>query len=170
MNQTLEMITRTKEYLNYVEEHINNVGRAWRELQAKCKDMRFIYDDFHYNWIGSEVEGHDLSKLSEHEFVQYRRVFYPCSFEKKEKLSDAWEHHKKHNPHHWENWTEKDFYHPHEWEVHCVHMVIDWIAMGYNFGDTAQEYYESNKDKIKIPNYAVDFIYEIFSRLARGKK
>jgi hypothetical protein len=54
---------------------------------------------------------------------------------------------------------------PIEWAVHCTHMVIDWMAMGYKFGDTAQQYYEANKDKIELPDYAVDFIYEIFKRL-----
>jgi len=44
-------------------------------------------------------------------------------------------------------------------------MVLDWMAMGYKFGDTAQEYYEKNKEKIKIPSWAVDFIYQIFDRI-----
>ena len=122
---------------------------------------------FSYNWIGGEIEGHDLSKLSEHEFVQYRKAFYPTETEDKFDMTEAWNHHKKNNPHHWEHWTQKGFYHPNEWEVHCVHMVVDWTAMGYQFGDTAQEYYEANKDKIKLPSYAVDFIYEIFERLGR---
>jgi len=30
-------------------------------------------------------------------------------------------------------------------------MVLDWMAMGLKFGDTAEEYYENNRDKIKIP-------------------
>jgi hypothetical protein len=44
-------------------------------------------------------------------------------------------------------------------------MVIDWMAMGYKFGDTAQQYYEKNKEKIKLPGYAVKFMYEIFNRI-----
>lgn len=54
---------------------------------------------------------------------------------------------------------------PYAWEVHCVHMVIDWMAMGYKFNDNAKIYYERNKDKIKLPEYAVVFIYEIFNRI-----
>ena len=169
----IEQIKRTREYLDYLEEHINNVSRAWRLLQDRCKDMRFIYDDFYYNWLGSEVEEHDMSKLSEQEFIQYRKEFYPCNREVNyphdgevsNAFFAAWEHHKKYNPHHWENWTAKHYYHPNEWEVHCVHMVIDWMAMGFKFEDTAQIYYEKFKDKIILPDYAVDFIYEIFKRI-----
>jgi hypothetical protein len=163
--EALELIRRTRNYLDYLEEHILNVRKAWSELQEKCKDMRFIYDDYVYHWIGGEVEEHDLSKLSEHEFVQYRKVFYPASFEPKSELLLAWEHHKLNNKHHWENWTNISRCNPYEWEVHCVHMVIDWMAMSYKLGGTAKKYYENNKEKIKIPDFAVDFIYEIFKRI-----
>ncbi|MGB3222501.1 MAG: DUF5662 family protein [Desulforhopalus sp.] len=162
-----EQIQKTREYLNYIENHVLNVQKAWTEITHKCKDMRFIYDDFVYNWIGGEIEEHDLSKMSEQEFVQYRKAFYPAESEGKYDMSKAWEHHKDNNPHHWENWTKKDSNHPYEWEVHCVHMIVDWMAMGYKFGDTAEQYYESNRDKINLPDYAVDFIYEIFKRLRR---
>lgn len=161
----LEQIKKTREYLDYIEEHVLNVRRAWQEIQEKCKDMNIVYDDFLYNWLGDEVERHDLSKMSEQEFVQYRKAFYPATPEHKYDMSDAWEHHKKHNPHHWANWTKKEYYHPNEWSVHCTHMVIDWMAMGYKFGDTVQEYYEKNRDKIELPSYAVSFIYMIFERL-----
>ncbi len=166
----LEQIRKTREYLDYIEEHVLNVRKAWNELQQKCKDMRFIYDDFYYHWIRGEVEKHDLSKLSEHEFVQYRKSFYPTELEPKYDMSEAWEHHKKENPHHWENWTDRDYYQPNEWEVHCVHMVIDWMAMGYKFDDTAQAYYEKNRESIVLPKYAVSFIYEIFDRISVEKE
>jgi hypothetical protein len=173
--KALKAIQKTREYLDYLEEHILNVKRAWLELQEKCSDMRFIYSDFFYHTIDSEVEHHDISKLSEHEFVQYRKWFFPVEEREKDRIAfdKAWKHHKENNLHHWETWTQKQYWDPNEWERHCVHMVIDWMAMGYKFGDTAQEYYERNKDKINLPRYAVDFIYEIFSKLGnvifRGK-
>ena len=164
--QALELINKTREYLNYLEEHILYVQKAWADIQVKCRDMRFVYDDFVYNWIGMEVQQHDISKLGPEELVQYRRQFYPLSDREKGAGFDAaWEHHKRFNPHHWENWTKETYTDPFEWEVHCVHMVIDWTAMGYKFGDTAKEYYEKNKHKIDLPDYAEDFIYEIFKRL-----
>ena len=165
MHQTLELINKTREYLDYVEEHCLNVVKAWKELKIKCKDMRFISDDFVFDWLRQEVMRHDFTKLSAEEFVQYRRHFYPCPFEQKGSLDEAWEHHKTSNAHHWEEWTKHEYVDPYEWEVHCVHMVIDWMAMGYKFGDTARQYYETNNGKINLPDYAEVFIYEIFNRI-----
>jgi len=162
---TLDKIEKTRQYLDYLEKHIHNIKKAWNYLQEKCKDMRFIHDDFVFFSIDGQVEYHDISKLSEHEFVQYRRHFYPCNEEDVYDIKEAWEHHKKENPHHWQHWTNKEYYHPYELEINCVHMIIDWMAMGYVFGDTPQKYYESNKNKIKLPQHAIDFIYEIFKRI-----
>lgn len=163
-----ELIRKTREYLDYIEEHYDNVLKSWEILQAKCKDMKFVYDDYLYNWIGSEIIEHDISKLSEYEFVQYRKKFFPCEKEQinESLFEDAWKHHKCNNLHHWQNWTTMSMCNPNEWEVHCVCMVCDWMAMGMKFNDTAQAYYERNKDKISIPQWAEDYMYEIFKRIA----
>jgi hypothetical protein len=170
MMKALELIKKTREYLDYLEEHIRNVHLAWEELQLKCKDMRFVWDDLLRDWIRREVENHDISKLSESELVRYRMVFYPAADIDpviKPDLEEAWEHHMSKNPHHWQNWTKRINCHQSEWEVHCVHMVIDWMAMSYKFNDSARSYYEKNKDRIKLPVYAVNFIYEIFARIEK---
>ena len=65
----LEEIKRTREYLDYIEEHILNVEKAWEEVRTKCKDMRFIWDDFYFWNIDAAVKTHDLSNLSENEFI-----------------------------------------------------------------------------------------------------
>ncbi len=44
--QALDLIGKTREYLDYLEEHILNVDRAWKEIQKSCKHMKFIYDDY----------------------------------------------------------------------------------------------------------------------------
>jgi hypothetical protein len=48
------------------------------------------------------------------------------------------------------------------------------MAMGYEFGDTAQEYYENNKDKIFLPEWAIKEMYKIFEiiypQVSDGKK
>ena len=61
--------------------------------------------------------------------------------------------------------TAKVYANPYAAEVHCVCMVIDWMAMGLEFGDTAEAYYEREKEKIRLPDWAVTFIGEIFERL-----
>jgi hypothetical protein len=162
-------IAKIREYCDYLEEHLENVAWAWKVLQEKCKDMKFVWDDFMYATIDSMVEQHDLSKFSAEEFMPYSNKFFSVEGQLGDRTEDefkkAWEHHQEHNPHHWQSWAHKEFYHPHEAECHCVCMVIDWMAMGKKFNDTAQDYYEKNKKSIKLPDWAVDFIGEIFSRI-----
>lgn len=163
--KALDLIYATRKYLDYIENHILNVEKAWKEITEKCKDMRFVYDDFYWGSIDHQIKNHDVSKLSEQEFVQYRKAFYPTNEEPKYDCKEAWQHHYENNSHHWENWTKKEYNNPWEEEMDIVHMIVDWTAMGYNFGDTAQEYFEKNKDKIKIPEIHERFMYEIFNRL-----
>lgn len=44
--KALSIIEKTQEYLDYVKEHILNVEKAFKVVEEKCSDMRFIYDDF----------------------------------------------------------------------------------------------------------------------------
>ena len=167
-----EYIEKTREYLAYLERHANNVKKAWELITDKCHDLRFIYDDYVYYEISNAVFNHDISKFCEAEFTQYRNWFYPVPGEAKNKeaFDSAWEHHKKNNLHHWEEWTKKEKYNHYADEVNCVHMVIDWVAMGFEMGDTAKQYYERNKDRIKLPKWAELLIYEIFDRIYEEPK
>jgi hypothetical protein len=166
----LVYVVKFREYLDYLEEHLQYVEKAWNTIQVCCKDLRFISDDYYFNLLSAEVRKHDISKFSEHEFMQYRKVFYPTEGEPKLSLTTAWDHHKEFNLHHWESWTTQKFSDPNIWEIHCAHMVIDWVAMGYKFGDTAQEFYEKNIDKILLPDKAIKLLIEIFSRLESSKE
>lgn len=164
----IDYIEKTREYLDYLERHIRNVEKAWKIFKEKCADFRVIQDDVFYNHLERDIFNHDVSKLLEDEFIQYRRAFYPTEFEKRDDyLKTAWPHHIENNSHHWQNWTKRTslWFHPDDWEVDCAHMVIDWMAMGFEFGDTPKSYYEKNMDKIELPAYAIDFIYEIFKRI-----
>jgi len=168
MSEFLEKVKKTRDYLDYVEEHYLNVQQAWLEVQEKCKDMRIVSGDYYFTLLDKEIEEHDLSKLSVDEFVQYREAFFKTETELRICLTHAWECHKKYNLHHWENWATKSFSDHNEWEVHCAHMVIDWVAMGYKFGDNAKTFYEKNKDEILLPEYAIAFMYEIFNRVYKS--
>lgn len=160
-----EKIAKFREYLDYIEEHFDNVQKAWALINEKCqnKGFRFISDDFVWNQIYSEVKTHDLSKLSEEEFTQYRQFFFPCDGEEKNKelFKRAWEHHKKENDHHWQTWTEKHKENPYA-DAYLVMNIVDWVAMGMKFQSTAREYYEKNENDIAIPDWAVKLMYEIF--------
>lgn len=76
MTSVQEKIFKTREYLDYFERHYNNVQKAWKVIQEKCgNDFRFMYDDYVWNCINEDVINHDMSKLSENEFIQYRQFF-----------------------------------------------------------------------------------------------
>ena len=159
--KALAAIQKTREYLDYLEEHITNVHKAWIEVSAKCARQIVGFEI----QLENDVFSHDMSKLGEHEFVQYRDAFFPCDGEEKKPLGEAWAHHKQRNPHHWERWTLGEWSTDAAWKRHCAHMVIDWTAMGYKFGDTAEEYYKANKDKIHIPAGAAGFLCQMFAAL-----
>ena len=120
--------------------------------------MFWVGDDFTWHTLRGQVIHHDLSKFSRQELVQYRDSFYPVTASDKvnSRMEEAWEHHKRKNSHHHESI---------ENYIDVVHMVIDWTAMGYKFGDTAQQYYENNKNKIKLSDDHKKFMYEIFDRI-----
>lgn len=163
----LKHIAKIREYCDYLEEHLLNVGKAWKILQEKCKDMNFVWDDHLFWTIDEMIRDHDLSKMSHAEFIPYQQQFFWAGDEKPSKdnpaFAVAWENHKQKNPHHWENWT--GLGEGKAKECHCVCMVADWMAMGMRFGDTAEQFYERKKDEIKLPDWAVRFIREIFERL-----
>jgi hypothetical protein len=166
-----EIIDKTREYLDYLEEHFNNVHKAFNEIAKKCKNMFFIKELEFYNQLIKMVIEHDISKFSDKEFTQYRDYFFPCSgcIQNKEAFDKAFENHVLLNNHHWQNWVNSkesiEFR-----QLCCVHMVIDWLAMSYKFNDTPRNYYENNTNKIKLPLWAVDFIYEIFDALENKNK
>lgn len=153
-----EYIKQTRAYCDYLEEHFNNIAKAFDEVYTKCKHLPFFTDDYNYHTLYNQVEYHDLSKFSAEEFTQYRDKFFPVFQYDQIQLDfdKAWEHHYTNNFHHWESATT---------EIDVVHMVIDWTAMGYKFGDTAQSYYEANQHKIKLKPDLVPFMYTIFNTL-----
>jgi len=161
----IDKIQKFREYLDYIEEHYNNVQKAWKLINDTCqqKGFRFIYDDFVWHTIDAEVKAHDSSKLSENEFTQYRQFFFPTENETKDKglFKKAWEHHKEKNEHHWQTWTNKHSENPYS-DAFLVMNLVDWVAMGFKFNDTAKGYYEKNKHEIELPEWAIKLMYEIF--------
>lgn len=155
--QGQEYINKTRLYLDYLEEHLNYVAMAFRDLSDACIGMYWVGDDWMWHKIRAEVVYHDISKFSAEEFTFYRMNFFPIDDKEKEqsKFSEAFDNHKNHNHHHWEtSKTYEDF----------IHMLVDWQAMTYKFGGSIRGYYEANKNKITInPNFHDD-MYEIFTR------
>jgi hypothetical protein len=114
------------------------------------------------------IREHDISKMSQEEFIPYQRRFFPVlGVSLGNDFGSAWENHKALNPHHWENWTISPQTFPNEHACHCVCMLVDWMAMGLHFGDTAEEFYTKNAHKIKLPEWAIGFLQDMFAALRR---
>jgi hypothetical protein len=161
----IEQIKKFRDYLDYIEEHYNNVQTAWKLIQDKCKNMHFIYDDNLFHQLNVMIKNHDLSKLSAMEFTQYRQYFFPTCDEikNKELFKEAWQHHKENNDHHWQTWIKYD--NNAKQEIALIHNIVDWVAMGIKFGDTACDYYEKNKEEINLPHWAEKYMYAIFKNI-----
>lgn len=169
-NEMTQTIRQTEAYLQYVEEHYMNVQRAWALMKKKCSDHAFVTHDLSRKFLDEEVNRHDLSKLSKAEFTPFRRKFFPTSFDIdkgqiRQEFSLAWIHHQDHNHHHWQRWTKTDYTGAFSQKLHCVHMIVDWVAMGFKFENTARSYFELNHENILIPGWAVRFLYSVFSAL-----
>ncbi len=92
-----------------------------------------------YGWQGFI---HDMSKFSPTEFMSSARYFQgnksPIDAEKAEiGYSNAWLHHKGHNKHHWEYWTDFDkngniVAYKIPWK-YVVEMACDYVAAGMTY-------------------------------------
>jgi adenosyl cobinamide kinase/adenosyl cobinamide phosphate guanylyltransferase len=137
---------KQKEYYNYIKEHKNNVKKIWKLVKNKLDLSDLLNKE-----ITKLINDHDLSKFSEKEFIPYQQNFYPDPNEKpnKEIFEKAWKHHYENNPHHWEFWIQDghSLLMPIKF---IIEMLCDWSAMGLKFKDLPSEYYEKNKEKIKI--------------------
>lgn len=115
--------------MNCIVEHFKTVCRHKKEVFKECKSC------------GIPVQGilHDMSKFSPTEFIPSAKYFQgdrsPINAEKEQiGYSAAWLHHKGHNKHHWEYWTDFDETGkiipakiPYKY---VVEMICDWIGAG----------------------------------------
>ncbi len=104
---------------------------------------------------------HDLSKYSPTEFFTSARYFQgtssPINAEKTEKgYSIAWQHHKGHNPHHWEYWIDdvgtyknKPIKIPFKY---VVEMICDWLSAGIVYSKHKVNYNEPYSEPLEYYN------------------
>ena len=158
-NNTLKVIEKSINYLNYLQQHINNIIEAGNVvlfvLQKQLTKQQITS-------LHERCNNHDISKLMTEEFVAYRQRFFPTQAElsgTEPVLGFAWEHHKAFNRHHWQNWFVDLEIDNEDWKVDCVEMLIDWLAMSYAKGSNGVlEYYESIKDQMPKDELVHKFI------------
>ena len=109
--------------------------------------------------IGWQGLIHDLSKFSPIEFSASAKYFQgdhsPIEAQKAaEGYSVAWLHHKGHNPHHWEWWTDFD----HKGQIvankipskYVIEMVCDWVGAGIVYGGVTWTQHDPLKYYYKV--------------------
>ena len=171
-----EQKQKEDEYKEYVDEHVQNVKRAWKKLSQNKKFKEYIktvtdHEKLLYTFVDTLIENHDYTKYGIDEWEGYRKWYFPVDEQEKEdatRLQEmAWEHHYENNPHHWDCWYKHNNIDEMLLE-YVIEMCCDWIAMSMKFGSNALDWYHSQKDivlgeKQKIwvenilkANYSVD--------------
>ena len=46
--------------------------------------------------------------------------------------------------------------------AYLIMSIVDWVAMGIKFNESAKHHYEKNKTHIKLPEWAIKEMYKIF--------
>ena len=115
------------------------MGVRFKHFKVVMKHKRIVFRECRKCGIGWQGFIHDFSKLGHTEFAPSARYFQgtrsPIDAEKEEiGYSSAWLHHKGHNKHHWEYWT--DFGKNGEviaYKIpykYVVEMICDWVSAG----------------------------------------
>lgn len=124
--------------------------------------------EFYHVDLYEQILKHDNSKYESEEFNAYRKNYFPVNTEEKElnkkDFEAAWEHHWTSNRHHWEcrqydecpedKITKQQI-------LDCLENVCDWMAVGYDKGNRPYQFYETIKDKIKLPKAEQDFMKKV---------
>lgn len=157
------------------------MGKYWNHFKTITKHRWIVFlNCAHcgYFWRGLV---HDLSKYSIIEFCSSARYFQgnrsPINAEKEDKgYSLAWQHHKGHNPHHWEYWIDNlGTYKNNPVKIpykYVVEMICDWIAAGKTYSKEKWtikeplEYYTKVKDTIILHEQTRNLIEQFLKEIA----
>ena len=110
-------------------------GARWKHFKTVMKHKRVVFRECKACGITWQGLIHDLSKFSHTEFAPSAMYFQGNrSSIDAERYTSAWMHHKGHNPHHWEYWT--DFNNDGTIIAnqiptkYVIEMVCDWVGAG----------------------------------------
>lgn len=173
INNATNIEQQEKIYREYIDNHRQNVQKAWVNMKSNSECMDLIIKNLNENIISLidfMIDAHDLSKYQKDEFDAYRKQFYPVTPEEKELNKDAfdkaWKHHYYNNLHHWDWWYETGNMDNMSLQ-YVVEMICDWEAMGYKFGNTSKQWYEKNKDEIHLGKKQRIFAEELMNIICK---
>lgn len=142
----------SKEYNKYLQEHKNNVAKAFYWIQTNLPEL--LTGDYDYE--RQICVAHDKSKSDSEEYETYDEYFYGDnqSYEVKQKFNYAWLHHIHKNKHHWQYWILNND-DPNEGEIfldmpynYIIEMICDWWSFGFGANDLGSLFSWYNEHKI----------------------
>jgi len=157
-------------YNEYINEHVENVQRAYRALIGFMPDLP--------DKLGLEplaiLCDHDKSKWSSEEYDAYDKYFYGKTGRSHKIVEDfkyAWLHHIHNNPHHWQYWVlQNDDEGEEVLEMpgqYVVEMICDWWSFSIAKGDMTEifPWYEAHKDKMKLHPKTRKLVEDILGKI-----
>lgn len=171
MKRVINMNPRSKEYDEYLDQHITGVIRSWKEIlePALTKNLDVIditVEDF--SLIEEAVQKHDRSKYNPDEYISYCNYFYPSEgFEKDQEAFDAaWLRHIHRNPHHHQHWVlirDEGELVPMDMSIPAIcEMLCDWNSFTLRDPEsTAYKWWTDNRDKMILSDNTVEIIEAI---------
>ena len=141
----------SEQYDLYLQEHKENVAKAFHWLRLKLPHLLVGYYD--YEW--QICMAHDHSKDKEDEYDAYDAYFYGEKTEEvKQNFSKAWLLHIHRNPHHWQHWilrnddpTKEETLIPMDYP-YILEMICDWWSFSWKSGELTEllTWYYEHKD------------------------
>lgn len=142
----------SEQYDRYIEDHKQNVAKAYNWLKERLPDVIG-----HVTEYGPCIE-HDQSKYDVEEYDAYDAYFYGRnrSYAVVNNFRRAWLDHIHRNPHHWQHWVlindepeegtialEMDY-------AYVVEMICDWWAFSHKSGNLYEifDWYDKHKDRM----------------------
>lgn len=187
-DDSVARLDKEQEYLDYINEHINFVQKAYEMYMAPLLNMTnistLISDEELKNTIINlkpVIETHDASKFSDAEFDGYRMRWYPTVAEEakqkedqelqvtiRERYEKCWEHHYTVNAHHPKHWVDPETGIVKDASLDAIiEMICDWEAMSLKFGTSTLKWYENDaKDEkaamsAKTKQIVEDLMYNV---------
>lgn len=173
----------SREYLNYLQEHIGGVRSAYRWIETYAPEILDIYhNDINSVWKKHELMvqvciDHDKSKYEPDEYNAYDAYYYGTrdrNFDDVTKeYKKAWLLHQRRNPHHWQYWVlinDDDGTEAIEMpDEYIIEMICDWWSFSFktnNLYEIFDWYWDPDRQKKFIfhPN-TKDKVEKILNKL-----
>lgn len=172
----------SKEYDEYLQEHIANVGKGIQWMRQHEILPESLGDGWSWNWDAISI-AHDDSKHSIEEYEAYDDYFYGKEGKDEDDISVidsafdyAWLHHIHCNSHHWQHWIlfeDEGNIKTLEMPVKDVYeMIADWWSFSWKSGNLSEifDWYEKHKDKMKLHPMTRELVEKILEQIRNELK